>query len=297
MCEPVTLTAVPENGLSITLDADNVYFTNDRALYSCPKTGCTSPTHLADATNSSVLYADAGGNGYLYLTSVANASNNAMNVGQYALNGDLLSTLLVTGTVGQMDTDGVNVYIGLAQGLGIFPIAATPLTYGMETGPNWASTVATLHREINGIQYVANVADSATITRITAGGAMTTYSQNQATPVSIAATSDYVYWANLGTYANSYNDGEVFMCAAGPTCTAPVKVFSAPSCSSVTLDSTNFYFQCFANLYKCPLSGCGSQGPVELAGAALVQGPTLANDATALYWITEYGSTVMKLAK
>jgi hypothetical protein len=132
-------------------------------------------------------------------------------------------------------------------------------------------------------------------------GAFETFISNQPNPTSIVVTSGNVYWADLGTSSNEFQDGAVYMCQAGVSCTEPTLLGRGTYCGTMTSDSSYIYFACSGDLYRCPLAGCGQDGPVALASVGSLGVFSLTNDETAFYFSAEYYESVhpaiVKLAK
>ena len=297
-CQPITLTTFSQNGTSITLDASNVYFTNDSALYACPKTGCASPTLYTTAKYGFVHYAPTTVvfQPYLWVTQQESPSTGTSFFDQDLLGG-ALNYRAVLQFATQMTSDANNIYVGFNPGIMEVPLNNPGNARQLvDSAPDSIESVAV--DPVNNDVYGGGFGESTAIIRASTleeNGAFTIFAQQQAKPWSIAIADGNVYWANVGTTANNYQDGGVYMCATGATCASPIILTRDAFCSAVTTDASSVYFLCNATVYRCPLSGCGT-GPTPLATTLNVTGPTLTNDATALYWVNEVGQLV-KLAK
>jgi hypothetical protein len=284
--------------MSITLDATNVYFTTTSGLYSCPKTGCASPSLLGSAAFGRVLYAPSTvpSTPYLWVIWQDSPSTGTFFFDQDLTDGTLNHRSIVQNG-GFMAADARNVYVGFYPGISAFPLNDPAGEIKLvSNAPGGVAPVAV--DAANDYVYGGVMVDSGSIIRsytLEAGAVTMTYVQNQPNPVSIAVAGGAVYWADLGTAADNYRDGAVYTCATGIWCASPTLLLHGAYCSSLTTDGSHVYFTCNSVLYRCPLSGCGAS-PTGLAGASNLDGPTLTNDASALYWVTEWGE-LKKLAK
>jgi hypothetical protein len=292
LCQPITLTTFSGYGFSITLDTANVYFTNNTSLYSCPKTGCASPSVLTSAPNGTVLYAGS----YLWVAGQQSAA------GTWFFDQDESTglTTFAVGTVqkaGGMTADTSNVYVGYGTGVMEVPLNNPGNERKLvSTAPG--PVVPVVVDGANSYVYGGVAQDSGEIIGAStseSNGAFTTYISQQPNPSSMTITDGLVVWADLGTTTNNYQDGAVYMCATGAKCNVPQLVARGTSCSSLTADSTHVYFDCNGTLYRCSTAGCGA-GPTPIASPGYLSGSNLTNDASALYWVGTFG-TLVKLAK
>ncbi len=298
-CQPFLMATGVEG--PITLDANNIYFASQTEVYSCAKTGCTAPTALyapGKPPVSGLLY-DSSNGGRLFVS-----EEQANLVGMINIYGAQAGASPVTQPEGLV-SDANNVYVAAytgtivagAKGINNF-LSATTIAAGL---PGPAVSVA-LDAQAS-VVYGAIESNAGAIVRAatTSTGAFETFIANQPNPVSVVVAAGNVYWADLGTESNNYDDGAAYMCPAGASCTQPTLLGRGNYCATMTADSSYIYFVCSAELYRCPLTGCGQGGPVTLAGADPLSRATLTNDATALYWTAEYfgltNAALVKLAK
>jgi hypothetical protein len=295
-CQPVEVTSGATG--PIVVDTGNVYFAGANGMYGCPKTGCSSPTLLYSTTaNIFDLVYDSGTpfGDRLYATVEGADSVEVMQYTQGAP--DFFSSTIPYPTGLANGADAVYVgtqvatIVAATKGSGAFGTITTIASHlPAPVGPVALDAAASI--VYGGVQATAG-----SIVRVatTSTGAFTTFAPNQANPVSIAIASGNVYWADFGTSADHFQDGAVYMCATGATCSASTRLGGGSYCGSVSTDSASVYFICSSSLYRCPLAGCGA-GATVLATVGPQQGAQVINDATAVYW-TETSGAVMKLAK
>ena len=230
------------------------------------------------------------------MTETNSPSTGTSFVYQYLTNGTLNDVVFADmENAAGMATDGKNaVYVGFAGGIESIPtdnpgspqyFFGNASIYSLAVDPANTQHVYGAEFAASGRIYIQEL------------GVDSVFAAGQANPVSISVVGSRVFWANLGTSANNYTDGSISMCptGGGGGCTSTTRMATGNYCASLTTDASDVYFNCDRTLYRCPLSGCGA-GPTALAGAFDINGPTLASDATALYWVTEFGD-LMKLAK
>jgi hypothetical protein len=294
-CQPIVLTTdYTDLATSITVDANNVYFGTQRGLYACAKSGCASSTQLNSIGTQTVLFEPEYG--YLFVSRWD---------GQYfdedTLSGSSNYTAAFSYPSG-LAMDAQSVYVGFSGGI----VAAYK---GPSAFDSPRTIVDSVSDEITalavdaagGFVYGVGLGLQASILRAatTGTGSFQTYVTNQAGPYSIAVGGGNVFWTNLGTDANHLQDGAAYLCAEGASCPSPTPLGGGDYCTSVTVDDSRVYFDCNYTLYGCPLAGCGDGGPTALAATGVAGGgaATLANDATAIYWMSTDGTGLKKLAK
>jgi hypothetical protein len=111
-CQPVSVGPLPSGtGQGLTLDANNVYYANFQgSLYSCPKTGCTTPTTLATGlSNPNALLYDSISHDIF----VADTYNNAVEA--YTTGGVLSFTVTPVSGPSAFASDANYIYWGVAR--------------------------------------------------------------------------------------------------------------------------------------------------------------------------------------
>jgi hypothetical protein len=251
-----------------------------------------------------VLYAPSSvpSTPYLWVTSQDSSSTGTSFLDQDLTDGTLNRRSVVQQAAG-MAADANTIYVGVYPGI-IAASLSDPTSQRTLVSNAPGAVVPVAVDAANDYVYGGVSGDSGSIIRaytLQTTAVFETYVQQATNPVSIAIAGGAVYWAELGTAANNRQDGAVYMCATGAVCPSPTLLARGNFCGSLTTDSGYVYFTCSGELYRCPLSGCGASptvlvGVSDNEGILDLSGPTLTNDDSALYWVTEMGQ-LMKLAK
>jgi hypothetical protein len=303
-CQPFSVGPVPSpgTGQGLTIDTNNVYYaTFQGSLYSCPKTGCTTPTTLATGfSNPSALLYDSISH-YIF---VADTYNNAVEA--YTTGGALAFTVtpMSFGVSGPLafTSDANYIYAGVANGIVRF-------TRDGQTQVQIAGYF------VDSVETVALDPDSATIY----GGTITETGFMLSAPIDSTGTWSYfagtdktaqynvsqiaiqngkVYWINRGNYNDNGAGGGIFVCpttgCSSPTVVAGTTPLTWGEC--IFADATYMYYVSDNNFNRCPLGGCPS-GPTVLvsSGVTPVSGSSCAVDATSFYVLTS--TEVLRIAK
>jgi hypothetical protein len=300
LCQRFQVASFTGNGDSIALDALNMYFlTSSNNIYSCSKTGCgATPTLLATGLQGpSVLYDPISTDLF-----VDEQANNL--VAKYTTSGSLLLQVTGQAQATGLAADANFVYCGGFPSIfrfsrdGATQSTLASATPGAVVALALNATDTTIYGAVEGATASQGRIISSSLSN-TSGAWSYFVPQTfpQLIPEGIVVANGNVYWINLGTTATS-GDGGVFMCAASG-CTQPVSAIGGLALTygaTLVADATNLYFIGSATLYRCALPSCPG-GPTALSsGSGTLNGSTLAQDATALYWLDEFGAA-WKLAK
>ena len=307
LCQPVTIAGGSSgNGMSITVDAQNVYWT-DRGgsttggwggnLKVCPKTGCGGPTTvLATELNGAdtVVY-DSGSNSLFVASSGINVLDG------YAPSGSRFMRVMVALQATTVTTDSTHLYwnaggsIVRANKDGTGPVT---IADGL---PTYVVGVMTVDASASQI-YATCPSDTGAVVRTpTTGSATNAWSifgpTSQKNPTSVFVDRGTVYWTTRGTFAANYDDGGVYMCPTSGCTQGTPLLAPANYGNAIIADATHIYFSANSHIYRCPISGC-SGSPTQLTSfnSGSFYGSSLTQDATAIYWINTGGS-VNRLAK
>jgi hypothetical protein len=273
MCQPITLVS-EQFPAGIAVDSTTVYWTNGRAVMTCPISGCNGmPTvyasgqrYAGDITvaNGSVWWADTSGPPTCLSGSVLTCPANGCGVPSVLASGlggprsivtdgssvywvdhcssDVSAcgargcpqTLTTAPGANRIATDGRNVYWTESGGTIMTCSVASCSPTLMASGQT--SPVGIAVDAIN--VYWVNDSTSGTImTMPKAGGMVTTLASGQNAPVQLAVDASGVYWTNSG-------DGSVMRYSFQPGATNPTTLAAAQgiTADAIAVDATSVYW-------------------------------------------------------
>ncbi len=287
-CQPITLTT---GGVGpIALDANDVYFASASKVYSCPTSGCSSPTALLSGNPSvgGIAYEPDFGGRLIVSREQANV------LGAYQTTGSIVYASGVT-QPGALTAYAGTVYVGSGTSIVLADESLTDFAVVRTVAFGLPGPVVALAVDGSASVVYGSVQSAGVIVRAGSSGPFETFASSLANPTSLVVASGNVYWTDLGTTANAYQDGAALMCPTGTSCTQPTMLGRGTACSSITSDASYVYFACSDSMYRCPLAGCGAPGPWLLTTGVQATGG-MVNDATAIYWVASSGA-IMKVAK
>jgi hypothetical protein len=301
LCQPVVIGSTSGIGVAITVDLGRVYWitsgtsSQSATLYACPKTGCIgTPNALVSSpgTLTNVLYDST--TGALLATE---QSRNAVD--RYDTAGTLLAQITNQSSVGPLALDQNYVYWGFNGGIArSTKYLAAPTV--IANAPNLLISSLGIDPSDSTI-YGAVFANTGTIisaSTSSTGAWSALVGPNEPNPDAIVVTSNTVYWMNRGTAATMFADGGLYLCPSSG-CTQPVLASNRPLPVGDNLigDQNYLYFMGDSALYRCDIGQCNAT-TTQLTSIAqgIESGPTITQDATALYWV-DFSGVVTRLAK
>jgi hypothetical protein len=259
------------------------------------KMGCNgTPSTLVSSTNRlvNVLY-DSTTNNLFLVEDIAGAVDRYTTAGGLIARTTNMQPFSVT-------LDSNYVYMGFANGI----MRSTKDFATSSVIANAAGVPATILAVdpsdttiygMGGPLISASTSSSGAWSTFVAASSVTSYG------AALLVTNNTVYWTNRGTQANNYTDGGLYMCSA-VGCTQPILAIpnTMPEGASLVADANNLYFFINHHLYRCAIGQCSATMTQLESAQYYVQpgppGPTLAQDATSLYWV-DLSGVVSRLAK
>jgi hypothetical protein len=255
--------AMGETGVGLTIAGGRVYWTFSGMLRSCVAPGCTAgPTNWATTTGTT-----SGG-------VVVAASVNRIYFAQGAPYGTSNGGLWSVGTAG-----------GVATRVAGAPTNPQRLTSD-STNLYWVNSSTYTNDQQNG--------DGQVLKMPIGGGTVVPLIQGLRGDLgNIAVGSSYVYFSGSTTVGTVYAGRVYRLPLPNGVGASPPPVFAPVGASGLIADSSYVYFTSSVAVHRCPHTGCASPPEVIAAGQDNPQG--LAQDATAIYWIT-YSNLTTPLA-
>ena len=301
-CQPLQLTTIGSTPYGIAVDSTNVYWiARDGSVYSVPIGGGTQ-TLLGSvgtkgqgiAVQGSSLYATDYASGVWSLSTIPSSPVKIASGGASA------------GLTSAIVADTNNVYFS-TEGSSTSEVAQAPIGGGATVPLDSAIAypMLTISPPFNVAVDATYVywADAGTTDNggsvqrvLIGGGTVETIATGQAYPWSLVVYSGSVYWTNLGTAANTYNDGSVMKLTIGSSPTALVSNVRSPT--MLAADASGVYFAMLGSgtsrlIAKVPPGGAAS--PTTLTTlASVVQVADIAVDSTRIYFSQQH---VYQLAK
>ena len=299
-CQPFVIAPVPSTAFALTVDANNVYYATyaGGTLYSCPKTGCTTPTPLTTGLNdpNAILY-DAASNDIF----IADTDNNAVEA--YTTLGALVfRDVAPSSHPTALGSDLTYMYWAIPGGI----VRST------RDGQTQAQIATSVPAQISSLAvdptratiYGGVLGDTGSILSASTSSTGTwtyfagTQTVRQPNTTQIVTQGSSVYWITQGSFASNYTDGGVYSCPAtgcsSPTAVAGTTPLTQGTC--IFTDSTCVHYVSNGGFYRCPLGGC-SGGPKLVASNVYPSGgASCAQDATSFYLLETTGS-LLRLAK
>jgi hypothetical protein len=301
-CQPSAVAPVPSGstGWSLTVDPANVYYATFQGnLYSCPKTGCTTPTTLVSGLNSpdSILY-DTKSNDIF----IADTDDN--DVDSYTTTGSLVWQDAPQEHPTALTSDANYLYWSISGGI-IRSTRDGQTRVQIATGVPVQIASLTLD-PAGGTIYAALIGDTGAIIRasIDSTGAWSyfagTNTFSQPYPNQISVQGSTVYWITQGTSTSGYTNGGVHSCpttgCSSPTAIAGTTPLTQGTC--LFTDSTYLHYVANGSFYRCSLTGC-SGGPTLTASGNVMAfngASGCTEDPTSYYFIQSVGP-VLRIAK
>jgi hypothetical protein len=272
------------------------YATFQGALYSCPKTGCTTFATLTTALNSpdAILY--DGASGYLF---VADTYNNAVEA--FTTAGAQVFKDTGQSNAFSLAADASYVYWGMFGGI-VRSSRDGQTTAQIATNVS-QSVVALAIDSANSKVYGATLGTTGTLIQTTPSstGAWSYFGgtdvHGQANIQQMVLHGGNLYFITQGTNPAMYTNGGVYVCPTSG-CTQPMPVAGANPLTQGTClmsDANNLYYVADGKLYRCAFSGCAGGGTLLASNVYPLQGASCAQDATSFYFLST--SSVIRVAK
>ena len=294
-CQPVVIARAASNPTAIAVSDSNVFWTENDGLRSCPKTGC--------AGTPNVLSTDSAANGSLAFEGASQnlffASCCPSFLDTYSATGARLSHAQVPASIAAIGIEADFVYWNDGTSIVRATRAGTSPTTLASGIPGRVRSFA-FHPSSKTV-FAACTGNAGAIIRVPmeprpADASSDTWTSvtKFANPSSIAIANGRLYFAVVGT-GPAFSDGGVYWCPVDG-CTQPTPLLTGQRATAVVASMTNVYFIAKDGVYTCPLTGCnGAPTLLTNDSANTPDGPILAQDGNALYWITTAGTIVRRV--
>jgi len=303
VCQPALLThgssskSGPEG---IAVDATNVYWVEAQAnnVFSCAKTGCSTPTVLATGQNGPFSIAVSGSN--VYWSNWGHQAGDMGSLMHCAIDCENNPEVLAIG-VGFRDiavsTTGVYVASDALTG-GVFMCGLTtcqprPTAISFVSAPARGVALDATNVYYTADGQVVQCPQEAWSDHASGCGDHVVLATNVAKPWGIAVDSSTAYWID---YAN----GTVASCPVGGCDQNATTMYSTTAYEhpgTIAIDATTVYWAETdeGTVNACAKSGC-NQNPTVLASSQLAPWGVAVDDAC-VYWTDADNGDVMKVAK
>lgn len=299
LCQPVTI--APQlsgkgTGWSLTVDGSasgNVYYTaflsgGASTMFSCPKSGCTTPTTLTAALNSPDGIAWDSATGEIF---VADTYNGAVEA--WLTSGTKVASLSQSNPT-SIAVDVGYVYWGTGTSIvraGKDFSAPTTIASGLSSGVYTLTSDYASGWVFGGVTGSTGSIAAAPIS----GSGASLLASNQVYPQDVATQNGTVYWITQGSGGGA-NAG-VYACAEGGCSMSPTTVVGSLT-QGVCVFTTSSYLYYVANgdFYRCPIGGACPSPTLLATNIYPLQAGACAQDSTSFYFL-QTTNAVLRLAK